>query len=241
MIVEDDEEWQNVLQDPLESLGLKIAVAKNRTEAKQLLDLENYDIVIVDIQIGDEEDDIAKSKTTVFIAYIRQYYPNTICVIITGYGTLGFAIDAFRHLGIADFYEKGDFKVMEFMNNIRGLLSRAPSAPLTNPDSNPPLSKDRILSIELERRRRELINHINSCRKDSDDVLSTIRNKRIAAKGNKTDSKDDEWISDQRKRLNERYRNALAKINEINSLDETEVMQLWLEKECNAWLSISVD
>src|SRR3972149_6266550 len=117
LIIENDEDWQNVVREPLESLGLNVAVAKSRTEAKQLLDLERYDIVIIDIMVDENEIEIAKPKTAVLITYIRQHYPNTKCAILTGHGTLDFAIGAFRQLGIVDFYEKGSFNVIEFMKN----------------------------------------------------------------------------------------------------------------------------
>ena len=242
LIIEDDEAWQNVIRDPLESLGLTVAVAKSRTEAKQLLDLESYDIVIIDIMVDENELEIAKAKTAVLITYIRQHYPNTKCAILTSYGTIDFAIGAFRQLGVVDFFVKDPFNVIDFIRSIKELLALDLSTESTSQIKIPSSTTASILhNLELERRKTELITQMNNRRKESEEMLVTIRNKRIAAKGNKSDLDDDEWITKRRKLLDEKYRNALAKIDSINSLDETGSVQLWLEKECNGWLGFSAE
>lgn len=241
LIIEDNEEWQNVVREPLESLGLIVAVTDSRTKARQLLDGEHYDIVIIDIMMDEEDLEIAKPKTAVLITYIRQHYPNTKCAILTGHGTLDFAIGAFRQLGIVDFYEKGTFNVVEFMKSIKELLALTTSGETISSTKNLPSNTNTIFHIELERRKSELIIQINNRRKESEEVLLTIRNKRILAKGNKVDLDDDEWITKRRKTLDERYRSALAKIDGINSLDETGSVQLWLEKEYHIWLGLSAE
>jgi len=239
LIIEDDRDWQNVVREPLESLGLAVAVAKSRTEAKQLLNLNEYDIVIIDIMVDEDELEIAKPKTAILITYIRQHFPNTKCAILTAFGTLDFAIGAFRQLGVVDFYVKDSFNVIEFMKSIKELLALGTSGEPATTTIKPSPTADSIFNIELERRKRELITQINNYRKESDDILVTIKNKRIAAKGNKTNANDDEWINQQRSLLDERYQNALIRINNINSLKEVASEQLWLEKECNDWLSLS--
>lgn len=241
LIIEDDEAWQNVIRDPLESLGLTVAVAKSRTEAKQLLDLERYDIVIIDIMVDENELEIAKAKTAVLITYIRQHCPNTKCAILTSYGAMDFAIGAFRQLGVVDFFVKDPFNVIDFLRSIKELLALDLPAELTGQIKIPSSTPSSILHFELERRKKELITQINNCRKEAEDVLLEIRNKRIAAKGNKTESEEEEWISKRRKILEERYRSALEKIDSISSLEEIGSVQPWLEKECRAWLGLSAE
>lgn len=241
LIIEDDEAWQNVVREPLESLGLNVTVAKNRTEAKQLLELEGYDIAIIDIMVDEQELEIAKAKTAVLITFIRQHYPSTKCAILTNFGTMDFAIGAFRRLGVVDFFVKDPFDVIDFIRSIKELLALDLSTESTVHIKTPSSNTESILHFELERRKTELITQANNFRKDSEEMLATIRNKRIAAKGNKSDQDDDEWIAKRRKLLDEKYRNALAKIDSITSLDEIGSVQLWLEKECRGWLGLSVE
>ena len=139
----------------------------------------------------------------------------------------------------------GIFNVIDFIRSIKELLpldlSVEPASQITPPSSGSNSILQFELERELERRKKELITQANNCRKESEEMLVTIRNKRIAAKGNKSDQDDDEWIAKRRKLLDEKYRNVLAKIDNINSLDEIGSVQLWLEKECNGWLGLSAE
>ena len=162
LVIENDEDWQNVVREPLESLGLNVAVAKSRTEAKQLLCIERYDIVIIDIMIDEKELEIAKAKTAVLITFIRQHYPDTKCAILTAYGTMDFVIGAFRQLGIVDFYVKDPFNVIDFMKSIKELLVlEAPRETPKSPAEILPPNTNTFVNIELLRRKRELISQIN--------------------------------------------------------------------------------
>ena len=244
LIVEDDKGWQDIIKESLESIGIENDLAPDRMMAKQLTEARTYDLAIIDILL--EEEPIvnryalegAKAQTANMLISLQRAHPGMKCIILTQFGTLEFAINAFRKLGVSDFFVKDSFDVTEFLTRVSQLLDSGQSS-ATARARQLPGNADSFLSIELEKRKREQINHINSFRKQSDDILVTIRSKRIAAKGNKDRADDDEWIDQQRKILDERYRKALARIRNINSLDDVESVQLWIEKECNDWLGLS--
>ncbi len=244
LIVEDEEGWQDIIKESLESIGIDNDIAKNRTTAKQFSEARVYDLAIIDILLDEEPNDnrnildSARAQTANLLISLQRKHPGMKCIILTAYGTLEFATNAFRKLGVSDFFVKDSFDVTEFLTRVNQILDSDQNS-ITAKARQLPSNTDSLLSIELEKRKRELINHTNSCRKESDDILVTIRNKRIMAKGNKISIDDDEWINKQRKLLDERYRNALARISSINSLNDVESVQLWLEKECNNWLGLS--
>jgi DNA-binding response OmpR family regulator len=244
LIVEDELGWQDIIRESLESVDIQVDVGKNRAEAKQLSTAKHYDLVIIDIHLDKWQDeertelDTDRVQTANLLFFLKHRGPNTKYIILTAYGTLEFAINAFRKLGVSDFFIKDTFDVAEFVMKVKEILkidqNKAVSITKTFPTSS-----DSLLAIELENRKGDLIKKANASRKESDEYLLTIKSKRITARGGQSDSTDEEWVSEQRKLLDERYRIALSKINKIDSLEEVIPLQLWLEKEYNDWLGIS--
>ncbi len=247
LIVEDDADWQEIIREPLESLGIDVDTVDNRPAAKQLMETRHYDLALIDILLDNKPDadnsnvlETAKAQTANLLVHTQHRTPDTKCIIITAYGTLEFAINAFRKLGVVDFIVKDDFDVAEFVARIRETLN------LSSQKEDPSITKhsltsaDTLLHIELEKRKRELLTQASNCRREAEGILIAKKNKRIEAKGGRADDKDDEWINKRRNVLEERYQIALSKIFSIDSFKTIADVQLWLERECNDWLNLSV-
>ena len=84
-----------------------------------------------------------------------------------------------RILGIADFYAKDSFDVIEFAKEIGELLSIEASGETTSPTRKSPSNSTLVFNIELEKHKRELITQINNCRKEADDILLAVESQDI--------------------------------------------------------------
>ncbi len=98
LIVEDDDSLRRVMQVQLENLGHKAAVAPDVPRALEILSREQHDIVICDLHLpGQSGMDLLRT--------IRVEYPDTVTIIVTGYGSVQGAVDAMK-AGAYDYLTK---------------------------------------------------------------------------------------------------------------------------------------
>jgi DNA-binding NtrC family response regulator len=105
LIVDDEEGPRRAIEAALyREKNLEIKTAKSGEEALGYFDSELYDLVLTDIRMP-QMDGID------LLRKIHERSPNTLVILITGYGTLNSAIDAIR-AGAYDYLTK-PFKVEE--------------------------------------------------------------------------------------------------------------------------------
>ena len=98
LLVDDDRHLLASMADWLRSLGYQTDTASNLAEAAAAVDRKTYDLVLVDIRLGEDDGfDV--------LAYCRQKQPAAAVIMITGYGTVESAVEAIR-LGAFDFLTK---------------------------------------------------------------------------------------------------------------------------------------
>jgi len=98
LIVDDEKIVRIQLGRILAKEGLDVTAANSGEEALQLMEREEYDIVLSDMAMGDMDGlELLKS--------VKRSYPSTIFLIITGHGTLASAIESMR-LGAFDYLLK---------------------------------------------------------------------------------------------------------------------------------------
>jgi DNA-binding NtrC family response regulator len=105
MIVDDAEGPRRAIETALyRESNLEIKTATCGEEALSYFDAESFDLVLTDIRMPrmDGHDLLRK---------IRERFPNTLVILVTGYGTLNSAIEAIRS-GAYDYLTK-PFKVEE--------------------------------------------------------------------------------------------------------------------------------
>ena len=82
----------------LREQGYATDTASNVAEAVAAIDRKTYELVLVDIRLGEEDGfDV--------LAHCRQQQPDAAVIMITGYGTVESAVEAIR-LGAFDFLTK---------------------------------------------------------------------------------------------------------------------------------------
>ena len=98
LLVDDDRHLLASMADWLREQGYVVDVAATLADGRAALDRKAYDLVLVDIQLGEEDGfDL--------LGYCRKNRPATAVIMITGYGTVEAAIEAIR-LGAFDFFTK---------------------------------------------------------------------------------------------------------------------------------------
>ena len=98
LLVDDEQEFTEVLSQRLETRGLEVESAANGAEALRKVDEQNYDVIILDLMMP-EMDGLETLKR------LRHDRPDLQVVLLTGQGDLKQGIEAMK-LGAADFLEK---------------------------------------------------------------------------------------------------------------------------------------
>jgi YesN/AraC family two-component response regulator len=89
LLVDDDIFILTGIAKDLESEGYNITTADNGSRAIELLKVHDFDLVITDL-VMDTVDGIQ------VLAFAKEHNPDTMVIILTGYGDLDSAIDAIR-------------------------------------------------------------------------------------------------------------------------------------------------
>jgi two-component system, NtrC family, response regulator AtoC len=112
LVVEDRDSLRRLLARTLAGDGYEVAAAATGGEAVRLLDERPFDLVLTDLKLPD------RSGLEV-LAVSREKQPRVPVVVLTGYGTIGTAVEAMK-LGAYDFLEKP----VE-LPDLAGLVARA--------------------------------------------------------------------------------------------------------------------
>ncbi|MCL2346875.1 MAG: response regulator, partial [Planctomycetaceae bacterium] len=98
LLVDDDRLVLSSMADWLKSCHYDVEIASTLTEARHLLKVKNFDIALIDIQLGDEDG-------FTLLREISHSDKNISVILITGYGTVESAVSAIR-AGAFDFLTK---------------------------------------------------------------------------------------------------------------------------------------
>ena len=98
LIAEDEEITLNNLVETLRDEGYDVVGARDGIGAIQQLDREQYDVLITDIKMPDV-------TGIELLDRVKEKYPSTEVIVITGFGSIGSAVDAMRK-GAMDYITK---------------------------------------------------------------------------------------------------------------------------------------
>ena len=132
LVVDDEKSMREFLDIMLSKEGYQVSLAENGEEACELLEKEEYDLLITDIRMKDL-DGIGVLKKA------KSVMPDIVVVMISAFATASTAVDAMRE-GAYDYIPK-PFKVSDFKRIVReALASRKPPSDVKGED----LSEDEI-------------------------------------------------------------------------------------------------
>jgi DNA-binding response OmpR family regulator len=98
LLVDDEEEFLEILTERLEIRGLKVTGATRGEEAVQLTDKQNFDVIVLDLAMPGM-DGLETLKR------IKESHPDAEIIMLSGQGTVKTSIEAMK-LGAEDFLEK---------------------------------------------------------------------------------------------------------------------------------------
>ncbi|HEC62207.1 MAG TPA: PAS domain S-box protein [bacterium] len=98
LLVDDEEFVLTGIGTMLENEGYKVTTAKNGEEAIKLLEKNTFDLVVTDLVMGNVDGFAVVTKA-------KELCPETTTMVLTGYKTTDFAIDALR-IGVDDYLIK---------------------------------------------------------------------------------------------------------------------------------------
>lgn len=98
LLVEDDEALRITQSLYLQQEGLNVVAVSDRTEARQELLRQSFEVVVTDLRLGEEDGlDVLRD--------VRQIRPSTEVLVITGYGSVDTAVSAMKE-GAYDYLTK---------------------------------------------------------------------------------------------------------------------------------------
>jgi len=85
LVVDDLPDWRATLGGLLEDAGYDVQVAESSIAALALLKTHHFDLAVLDMRL--DETDESNTEGLYLAAEIKQHWPATKVVMITGYGT----------------------------------------------------------------------------------------------------------------------------------------------------------
>jgi signal transduction histidine kinase len=108
LVLDDDPRWRRTISEGLEKRGLAVDSAGTIDEATRFLKDREYDLALIDIQIGPN---FGSANTGLKIAQlVRDRNPDSLVIVISGNAGRSQLQNAFT-LGVDDFLDKADFSL----------------------------------------------------------------------------------------------------------------------------------
>ena len=124
LIVEDYEDWRDLLSGLLRREGHEVNAVETLTEAREAVDrTKDLDLAIVDIRLV--ETDESNEDGLHLLAYVKEKQAFTRVIMITGHGTMETQRKAFREFQAFDFFRKEQFDSEEFRKGFREAIEQA--------------------------------------------------------------------------------------------------------------------
>jgi DNA-binding response OmpR family regulator len=90
LVVDDERSVRMMLEAALRVQGYKIELASNGTIARELIAAEEFDLVLLDLQLGDTDG-------IEILREVKRLWPVTEVILLTAHGSINSAISALRH------------------------------------------------------------------------------------------------------------------------------------------------
>ena len=98
LVIDDSPEIVNLFSDYLHTEGYEVDTAGDGAIGISLVERNSYDLIVTDLKMpGTDGMEVLK--------YIREHSPDTLCIILTGYGTVKSAVEAIK-MGAFDYLTK---------------------------------------------------------------------------------------------------------------------------------------
>ncbi|MCB0191815.1 MAG: response regulator [Anaerolineae bacterium] len=125
LLVENREDWQNIVVSTLNEAGCFWRVAQSAQEALLELERESFHLVILDLKLQKANVPLSSSEGWLLLDHLVEVQPKTKVVILSGQAGPGDVADLLKNYPIIDFIEKQRFTTTA----IRAAIEQATQAP----------------------------------------------------------------------------------------------------------------
>jgi len=116
LYVDDDPEWQQIIQDGISALGYELDFASSSKEAMEKLKRKTYHVALLDKRLN--ENDAANEQGLELAHVIAGINEGTNIIVYTSHGEKADMREAFRNVKVWDFLDKGE-SLSEIIRAIR--------------------------------------------------------------------------------------------------------------------------
>jgi DNA-binding NtrC family response regulator len=144
LVVDDEAGIRELLSEILFDEGYGVQLAENAEQARQMLEKQKPDIVLLDIWMPDTD------GLTLLKEWVAQGKLTMPVIMMSGHGTIETALEAIR-IGAADFLEK-PIALKKLLTTVAQVLQRATVVPAPQPaiqKGSSPASTPGMVSVEL--------------------------------------------------------------------------------------------
>ena len=121
LVVEDDRSWQEILTEILTDYGLKVDVCDDLQSAITKLHSTDYRLAIVDLSLAGK--DHSNQDGLQVLDAIKQFTPNCISILLTGYASVELAVNVIQEYGAYTCLRKETFRRADFRELIHHALA----------------------------------------------------------------------------------------------------------------------
>lgn len=126
LVLEDRNNWQEMLRLLLEPEGFQVQVAGDLQQARHFLEMQTYDLAILDVRLDEsaeaEPDDVQMRKS---LREIRSRQSTVRVLIFSGFGTAHLAREALKDFNVIDFVEKDRFDAQQFKRIVKAAIPQS--------------------------------------------------------------------------------------------------------------------
>jgi DNA-binding NtrC family response regulator len=98
LVIDDSPEIVDLFSNYLRAEGYDVDTAEDGARGISLIDKNSYDLIVTDLKMPDTDG-------MEVLKHIREHSPETLCIILTGYGTVKNAVEAIK-MGAFDYLTK---------------------------------------------------------------------------------------------------------------------------------------
>jgi len=133
LLVDDDHNWQQILREILEDMGLEVDVASSLAQAQKYA-AGPHRIAILDLCL--EESDHHNQDGIRVADAVRARDPDCVLLMLTGHATVELAVSVLTEHGVSNCLRKEVFHRSEFKKLVQRALEKAPAQSAAS-SSNP--------------------------------------------------------------------------------------------------------
>jgi DNA-binding NarL/FixJ family response regulator len=126
LIVEDSPDWQAILRELLEDMGLGVDVAATYEAAAAHLAAGRHRVAVVDLSL--RADDEGNEDGLRVLHAVRESAPRCTPLLLTGFATVEIAVAALKEYGAYTCLRKEAFRRAEFRDVVGNILAQGEQA-----------------------------------------------------------------------------------------------------------------